>query len=76
MKKFDVTLDLFGKKFKFHNVEAETKEIAVMKAKNQAVAKLMLVEVNICPVVDKSSNARPISGEEIYEKFFGRFRNN
>lgn len=76
MKKFDVTLDLYGKKFKFHNVEAETKEIAVMKAKNQAVAKLMLFEVVVSPVVDKSSNAKPISGEEMFEKFFGKFRSN
>lgn len=76
MKKFNVTLDLYGKKFKFHGVEAETKEIAVMKAKNQAVAKLMLVEVVVAPTVDKTSNARPMSGEEMFEKFFGKFRNN
>ena len=75
--KYDVVLEVHGKKFNYKAVEATNKEDAITKATQQLKRDIMFVSIQPTPEVreDRASNAKqvpPMSGVEMFDKFFGK----
>lgn len=70
--KYDITIQQpDGSKIRYRNVEAVCQEEAEARALKRA--KVMVIIIGSCQA-EPVSNARPVSGEEMYNKFFGKLR--
>lgn len=75
--KYDVTLGLEGKIFRFKDVEAANQEAAEVKCIQELKKRIKLVSIQPSPVVreERKSNATqvpPVSGEDMFRQFFGK----
>ena len=73
--KYDIVLEVEGKKFRFRDVEAPNKEDAEIKCIQELKRKIKLVSIQQCPASrsERESNATqipPVSGEDIFRQFF------
>lgn len=73
--KYDVELTLYGKKFRFKDVEAPCKEDAIIKATNQMKKDIAFCSIQPSPEVrdNRKPNATqipPVSGDDIWNQFF------
>jgi hypothetical protein len=76
--KYDIVLEVEGKKFAFKDVEAPNQEDAEIKCKQELKRRIKLVSIQPSPAVrERASNAKEVptmSGDEMYDRFFGKFK--
>jgi len=72
--KYDVTLGLEGKMFRFKDVEAANQEAAEIKCTQELKRKIKLVSIQPSPEVrePREPNARTMTGDEMFKQFFGK----
>ena len=73
--KYDIVLEIEGRQFRFKDVEAPNQEAAEVKCTQELKRRIKLVSIQPSPTVreERKSNAKqipPLSGEEIFRKFF------
>lgn len=66
--KYHVTISVAGKDIRIKNVEASNQDDAETKALGIARKSLKIIGSVIAPPIQE--NARPISGPDIFDKFF------
>ena len=72
--KYDIVLEVEGRKFRFKDIEAADKEDAETMCVQQLKKRIKLVSIQPSPAVrTNEANATqipPISGEDIFRQFF------
>jgi hypothetical protein len=75
--KYDIELSLYGKKFRFKNVEATNEDEAVYRAFQKAKKGITFCSIQPSPLVREelkpnATEIPPMSGEDMFRQFFGK----
>lgn len=68
--KYHVTIEVAGVRIRIKNIKATNQDDAEAIALLRAKKSIKVVGSSVAP--EEEPNAKPISGEDIFKKFFGR----